>query len=497
MIRPDRAWKSIALFRWAVGIVLFLALPAWAAGWVGRPLSEALDALRSPGFSVIFSSELVPDALRVSAEPKAGPPADIAAELLQPFGLGLKNVAPGLFAVVRLTPAVPPAAAAASEAASGASNAPRRLEQVTVAASRYTLASDEGGRHLENGDLADQPKYADDPLRAVARLPGMASNGETARLNVRGGDADEVLFLVDGFPVGQAFHVPGEQSPFSAFDAALISSIDVYTGGFPLRYGERMSGVVDLSTLPPDQPLPNSLSASNMMVGARVAGAISDTHDLDGLISARVGRLDDLMDRVASDVQTPSFSDGLAKLRWHPAAATTITGESLFSQDEVALLDSSRGEFAHLSSERYYFWLNGEQQFNERWRGESWLGYSTLHSLREGQLDNPNVASGHVSDERTSDLWYFRWQMHGTLSERQTLEFGGDWHAGDADYSYQNSQVLAPAIAQLYGKPLSSSLDTQLSPYRRDAALYCGRSSCASAHGPRPSGAFAYSAPRA
>jgi outer membrane cobalamin receptor len=469
MIRPDRACKSIAVMRWGVGVALFWATALWASNWVGRPLADALDALRSPGFSVIFSSELVPDALRVAAEPGAGPPADVARQLLEPFGLGLKNVAPGLFAVVRLDQAAPPAASAA---APSPPNAPRRLEQVTVAASRYTLASDEGGHHLDNGDIADQPKYADDPLRAVARLPGMASNGETARLNVRGGGADEVLFLVDGFPVRQAFHVPGELAPFSAFDASLISSIDVYTGGFPLRYGERMSGVVDLSTLAPDQEPHTSLSASNVMIGARTAGTLSETHGVDGLIAARTGRLDNLMDRVASDVQSPTFSDGLAKMRWRPAEATTITGEALWSQDDVALLDSTRGESAHLTSRRFYLWLNGQQQFNERWRGESWLGYTALHALRTGQLDNPNVVAGHVSDERTSDLWNFRWQMHGTLNERHTLEFGGEWHEGDADYSYQNAQVLTPAIAQLYGKPLSSSLDTQLSPYRKDATLY-------------------------
>ena len=270
----------------------------------------------------------------------------------------------------------------------------------------------------------------------------------------------------------QAFHVPAQQAPFSSFDASLISTIDAYTGGFPLRYGERMSGVVDLSTIEPDQEPHNSLSASNVSVGARTAGALSESHGLDGLIAARTGRLDNLMSRLASDVQTPTFSDGLAKLRWRPAASTTITAETLWSQDDVALLDTTSGEFAHLTSHTFYLWLRGQQQFNEQWRAESWLGYSTLHSLREGQVDNPNVVAGRVSDERTSDVWNIRWQMHGTLSERHTVEFGGEWHAGDADYSYQNAQVLAPEIAQLYGKPRSSSLDTMISPYRRDATLY-------------------------
>ena len=451
-------------------MALFLATSVWAANWVGRPLTEALNGLRGPGFSVIFSSELVPDGLRVSAEPQPGPAADIARQLLQPFGLGLRNVAPGLFAVVRLDPTA--LSAQAGAAATNPPNAARPLEQVIVAASRYALASEDGAHHLDNGDIADQPKYADDPLRVVARLPGITNNGESARLNIRGGSADEVLFLVDGFPVRQAFHVPGQQAPFSAFDASLVSTIDVYTGGFPLRYGEAMSGVVELNTLPPDPELHSSLSASNVSVGARTAGSISESQALDGLIAVRTGHLDNLIDRLATDVQAPTFSDGMAKLRWRPTASSTITAETLWSQDDVALLDSTSGELAHLISHTFYLWLRGQQQFNEQWRADSWLGYSGLHSLREGQVDNPNIVTGQVSDQRTSDLWNFRWQMHGTLSERHTLEFGGEFHTGDADYSYQNTQVLAPDIAQLFGKPRTSSLDTVISPYRRDVALY-------------------------
>ena len=472
MIRPDRATKSIAAcyLRLVIALTLMLALPALAASWVGRPLADALNALRSAGFSVIFSSELVPDSLTVAIEPRPGDAPDVARQLLEPFGLGLKGVAPGLFAVVRLDPhAAPPPAAAA---ANGPLPAALPLEQVIVAASRYTLASDGGAHHLETGDIADQPKYADDPLRVVARLPGITTNGVSARLNIRGGSADEVLFLIDGFPVRQAFHVPAQQSPFSAFDASLISSIDVYTGGFPLRYGERMSGVVELGTVEPDQEPKHSLSASTVAIGARTAGSVSEGHSLDGLIAARTGKLDNLMDRLATDVQSPTFSDSLAKLCWRPTDSTTITAETLWSQDDAAFKDSVRGEFAQLTSHALYVWLHGQQLFSDRWRAESWLGYSNLHSLREGQVNNPGVVVGSVADDRYAELWDFRWRVHGALSERQSLEFGGEAHLGDADYTYQNAIALTPVIAQLYQKPLASSLDAVLSPYRRDAALY-------------------------
>jgi outer membrane cobalamin receptor len=378
-------------------------------------------------------------------------------------------VAPGLFAVIRLdsvataAPVPPPAVPLP----------PPPLEQVIVAASRYTLApADAGATRLDAGTLAAQPQYADDALRVAARLPGVTSNGVTARVNIRGSDADELLLLVDGFPVRQAFHLPALQSPFSTMESSVIANLDVYTGGFPLRYGERMGGVIDLATVDPQQEPRHSISLSNYGVGARTAGVVSQALNLDGLITARAGLLPGLVDRLDTNALTPTFTDGLAKLRWHSGAATSVTAEAMWSRDTAAAKDVVRGEFARMTSRERYFWVHGQQWASEAWRADAWLGYSNLELQRTGQVDNPGVVTGSASDYRTADLWDLRWRVHGALSPRQSLELGGEWQLGDADYSYQNTIVLAPQMAQLYQKPLDSALTTVISPYRRDAALY-------------------------
>ena len=474
MIRPDQGRKSIAGRSRTLPLVLAWALASAAAAtaastWTGRPLAEALNALRQPGFSVIYSSELVPDSLQVRAEPASGEAPDVARQLLQPFGLGLKSVAPGVFAVVQLDTRAP----VPQTLPPGAKAPSAPLEQVIVAASRYTLAPDEAGAtRLDSGTLAAQPQYADDALRVAARLPGVTSNGVTARVNIRGSDADELLLLVDGFPVRQAFHLPALQSPFSAVESSVIANLDVYTGGFPLRYGERMGGVIDLATVDPRQEPRNSLSLSNYGVGARTAGVVSEALNLDGLITLRAGLLPSLVDRLDTSVLTPTFTDGLAKLRWRPSSATTVTGEALWSRDTAAAQDTARGEFARLTSRARYFWLRGQQWTSEAWRADAWLGYSNLQLQRNGTVDNPGVVSGSASDYRNADLWDLRWRVHGAMSPRQSIEFGGEWQIGDADYSYQNAIALAPQMAQLYQKPLFSTLTTVISPYRRDAALY-------------------------
>ena len=113
-----------------------------------------------------------------------------------------------------------------------------------------------------------------------------------------------------------------------------------------------------------------------------------------------------------------------------------------------------------MTSRDRYLWLHGERLLSERWRAEGWLGYSNLVLDRSGQVDNPGIVTGVADDYRYVDLWDLRWRVHGELSARNSVEFGGEWQVGDADYSYQNTVTLTPTIAQLYQKPLNSALKT-------------------------------------
>lgn len=84
-----------------------------------------------------------------------------------------------------------------------------------------------------------------DVLRAIQYLPGVQSGGEgTTGLYVRGGGPDQNLVLLDGVPVYNVSHLFGF---FSVFNADAIKSIQLIKGGFPARYGGRLSSVLDIS----------------------------------------------------------------------------------------------------------------------------------------------------------------------------------------------------------------------------------------------------------
>jgi len=86
-----------------------------------------------------------------------------------------------------------------------------------------------------------------DVLRSVALLPGVvARNDFSAGFNVRGGEADQNLVLLDGIPIYNPFHLGGL---FGTFIDKAVSGVDVITGAFPSRYGGRLSSVIDVKSL--------------------------------------------------------------------------------------------------------------------------------------------------------------------------------------------------------------------------------------------------------
>lgn len=78
-----------------------------------------------------------------------------------------------------------------------------------------------------------------DVLKALQLMPEVQSGTEgTSGLYVRGGGPDQNLILLDGVPVYNVSHLLGF---FLIFNADAINSIQLMKGGFPARYGGRLS----------------------------------------------------------------------------------------------------------------------------------------------------------------------------------------------------------------------------------------------------------------
>tara|TARA_Y100001968_G_C19436134_1_gene759819 strand:- start:306 stop:2840 length:2535 start_codon:yes stop_codon:yes gene_type:complete len=85
-----------------------------------------------------------------------------------------------------------------------------------------------------------------DILKTVQLLPGVQSGNEgTSGFYVRGGGPDQNLILLDGVPVYNSSHLLGF---FSIFNEDVIKNINLTKGGFPARFGGRLSSVLEINT---------------------------------------------------------------------------------------------------------------------------------------------------------------------------------------------------------------------------------------------------------
>lgn len=87
-----------------------------------------------------------------------------------------------------------------------------------------------------------------DVLRALQFLPGISINNEfSAEFNVRGGNKDENLILVNGAEVYEPFHLKeASNASVGIFNVDLINNVDLITGGFSAKYGDRLSSVINI-----------------------------------------------------------------------------------------------------------------------------------------------------------------------------------------------------------------------------------------------------------
>ena len=83
-----------------------------------------------------------------------------------------------------------------------------------------------------------------DVMKTIQLLPGVQKGSEgSTGIYVRGGGPDQNLIILDDAPVYNANHLFGF---FSLFNGDALKSVEFTKGGFPARYGGRLSSVIDM-----------------------------------------------------------------------------------------------------------------------------------------------------------------------------------------------------------------------------------------------------------
>ena len=122
-------------------------------------------------------------------------------------------------------------------------------EGVTVFAEEYQIwktAQEVAQVTFSPRQLTSLPSLGEvDIFRSLQLLPGISGVSDgSAGLYIRGGTPDQNLVILDGMTV---YHVDHFFGFFSTFNADAVKDVQVYKGGYPAKYGGRLSSVVDLT----------------------------------------------------------------------------------------------------------------------------------------------------------------------------------------------------------------------------------------------------------
>ncbi|HEY0995323.1 MAG TPA: TonB-dependent receptor [Gemmatimonadaceae bacterium] len=290
---------------------------------------------------------------------------------------------------------------------------------------RFEARPNVGVLSITRRALASVPAVGEaDVLRAVQLLPGVAARNDfTAGYNVRGGEADQNLVLLDGHPIYNPFHLGGL---FGTFIDEAVGDIQLLTGGFNARYGGRLSSVLDVRSARPEREGLHGTAGVSLLASHATLGSVRRDASAGWTVAARRT----YADKLASLFTTQSLPYHFVDAQLHGWHAVGTGGElALTAYAGRDLLDGSFAQLGDSSS-------SGGGDFRFNW-GNTLLG-ATLRYPAHALGDSGRVEL-RASDSRFStglDLGSGALLLNNRVGEQQlqaTLRGGSSrriWRAG-------------------------------------------------------------------
>ncbi|GCC53621.1 TonB-dependent receptor [Chryseotalea sanaruensis] len=278
-----------------------------------------------------------------------------------------------------------------------------------------------------------------DILKALQLLPGVQSGTEgTSGMYVRGGSPDQNLILLDGVPVYNASHLFGF---FSVFNDDAINHVELLKGGFPARYGGRLSSVLNISMKEGHQ---------KEFHGEGSIGLISSKLSLEGplmkgkssyIVSARRTYADVVArpfvnKKSKGDFTGYYFYDLNAKVNYRP------------SDKDRIYLSAYTGNDKYYNSSRYDIKLNDEEYENQSDFGFHWGNITAAlrwnHIFSPKLFSNASITYGSYNFNLKSESKEFGIDENGNAEANFSLTqyvSGIDDLTAKIDFEYQPNSV--------------------------------------------------------
>ncbi len=440
----------------------------------GMLLRDALESYRAAGYEVIYSSALVNSSQQINSLPK--PDTTFTEQirfLLEQHQLDLTVIREKYAFVTSISDSIDESSVDISpEAPIGRTEMPSILEEVWVSSTYRLGAKDKNIHYIDQRDFDALPSAGRDTLRAIATLPGIASNGVSANLRLRGGDQNEVLYLLDGQQIIEPFHLKNFQSLFTAINPNVIESANVYASGFSVNRGSRMSGVVDLELHDPKQIESGRKSSGNLdinLVSAALDGR-GKTGKLSWLASARRSVIDTVLGQLDTDYGKPQFHDELFRSTWERGENSIRFGLLNFA-DKIALRDernfeSGSSKFKYTST--WIHWLKDRAGSTTQLK----LSHVDADADREGEVNDPLGSTGEIEQSSNYRISKLSFDVTKKTYHDIELQWGGEAQYQRGQFRAENTAVFA-VLGNELGK-FEQELQSTLSRSGLMGAAYIG-----------------------
>jgi outer membrane cobalamin receptor len=319
------------------------------------------------------------------------------------------------------------------------------LKEIVVIPSYLGILRDEPAtrQFLSRTEVNHTPHLADDLYRAIGRLPGMARNDFSAKMSVRGGASNEVLVLLDGLEVHEPYHFRDMLALFSIIDSEAIAGVDILSGGFTAEYGNRMSGVFEVSSAAPAAETETALGMSFLTARMFSGGSFDDERG-QWMVSLRRGFLDVILawtttltdDDDDDEELDPKFWDMLGKVQYQLSERTSLSGNVLVAADRAIFRDydddpeSLEGDYRST-----YLWSNLKTAWRPGLFSQTVLSLGEITSNRQGFIAEADT----ISDDRRYRFVGLSQHWSWQVEDRHYLKWGLDARYESASYDYHAS----------------------------------------------------------
>jgi len=294
-----------------------------------------------------------------------------------------------------------------------------------------------GARKVHAADVSPLPNPADDVFQLIRHVPGVSSNDIGSEFQVRGGSVDETLVRIDGLEVRQLFHGPDFGGITGILPLSVVESIDVYTGGFPARYGGRLSGVLDLE-LRSDGPRGLHGAAAADGVAARLL-AEYHSNPASLLVSVREGYLDRVLGAVQEEaVIQPGYRDLLLRSIWRPHPSSRVSLNYLRSEDHTLYEDGIESHYIDSDRLEHLLWGTARVELGERGEVRG-MAYRT----RMREVRTVDIAG---QDDQASDRAGARLEASFPLPARHQVTIGGQLDREWGRYDLVSREVVSATL---------------------------------------------------